>query len=196
MASSPGLPTNAPAETSNFGQSNHEQSKLEETTVEETNVGHTNKALSNADSAIDTFKPTPSSSPAPSRKRKPFILLPLYIWPGTGVWDPLFTAAEANPGLDLWVIVNPFNGPGLNVLPDANYLEVLPRLTTVPNAKVIGYVRCDYGRRPIEEILAEIDKYANWEKELAKQGDDRVRYCFSSRPLRFPKNRSRIELGS
>lgn len=121
-----------------------------------------------------------NSPPTPVRKRKPFILLPLYIWPGTGVWDPLFIAAEAHPDLDLWVIVNPFNGPGLNALPDANYLQVLPRLTAIPNTKVIGYVRCDYGRRPVEEILAEIGKYASWGKELANQGDERVCPYFCS----------------
>lgn len=77
------------------------------------------------------------------------------------------------------MIVNPFNGPGLGALPDANYLEVLSRLTAVPNAKTIGYVRCDYARRPIEEILAEIDKYAAWGKELANRGDERVRPYYS-----------------
>lgn len=177
MASSVDLLTNAPAETSNF----------EGTSVENTNAESTNGALSSTDSATDNTKLTSNPPPKPSRKRKPFILLPLYIWPGTGVWDPLFAAAEANPSLELWVIVNPFNGPGLNVLPDANYLEVLPRLTAVPNIKVIGYVRCDYGKRPIEEILAEIDKYANWEKELAKQGSDRVCLCFSLRPRDLPE---------
>lgn len=159
MASSPQLPTNAPAATSNFEQS------------------------STVEGATTTNAASRSSESPAGRKQRPFILLPLYIWPGTGVWDPLFAAAEANPDLDLWVIINPFNGPGLGPLPDANYLEVLSRLTAVPNAKVIGYVRCDYGRRPIEEILAEIDKYASWGKELVKQGDERVcRYFFFSAP--------------
>lgn len=158
MSSSADIPTNVPVETSNFEQSN---------------VDSTATTVNSTDPADVTHK----SSRVPKRKRNPFILLPLYIWPGTGVWDPLFEAAEANPDLDLWVIINPFNGPGLNVLPEANYIEVLSRLTAVPNAKLIGYVRCDYGRRPMEEILAEIDKYASWGKELANQGDERVCPC-------------------
>lgn len=40
------------------------------------------------------------------------ILLPLYIYPLTGVWDPVYDAIEANPDLIFRVIVNVDSGPG------------------------------------------------------------------------------------
>jgi Spherulation-specific family 4 len=40
------------------------------------------------------------------------VLLPLYIYPLTGVWDPVYDAIAAYPDLLFRVIVNVDSGPG------------------------------------------------------------------------------------
>lgn len=40
------------------------------------------------------------------------ILLPLYIYPSSGVWDPVYDAISDNPDVTFRVIVNPDSGPG------------------------------------------------------------------------------------
>lgn len=172
------IPVNAPDDTSNttsdiIGSGSDSVGGSDNNHHHHQHSNNNNNNSSNH-SDSDATELTPDCSPA-TRRRNPFILLPLYIYPGIGVWEPLFNALEANPGLDFWVIVNPFNGPGQGTLPDANYLDMLSRLTGVPNVKVIGYVRCDYARRPVEDIVADIEKYAAWENEMVKQGDERVR---------------------
>lgn len=109
--------------------------------------------------------PTPSIA-------KPFILLPLYIYPGPGAWDPLYSAADAHPELEFWVIVNPANGPGAGALPDANYVDALVRLTALQNVKVIGYVHCSYGKRLAEDIVADVEAYGRWEGEMNAMGEE------------------------
>lgn len=101
---------------------------------------------------------------------RPFILLPLYIYPAPGAWQPLYDAADAHPELDFWVVINPANGPGEGPLPDANYVEALARMTAQANIKVIGYVHCSYGVRVTEDIVADIEAYGRWEGEMEKRG--------------------------
>ncbi|KAI3391442.1 hypothetical protein diail_7350 [Diaporthe ilicicola] len=98
----------------------------------------------------------PGSKPSPSPvANKPFVLVPLYIYPFPTAWDPLFVAVDSHPELDFLVVVNPGSGPGPGILPDANYIEVLARLTAAPNVKVIGYVHCSYGNRLLDDLVAE-----------------------------------------
>lgn len=114
-----------------------------------------------------TVPPPLSSPPAP----RPFILVPLYIYPAPGAWDPVYTAAAVlADALDFYVVVNPANGPGAGLLPDANYVEALERLTALGNVKVIGYVHCSYGLREAEEIVRDVERYAAWEGERARAG--------------------------
>lgn len=40
------------------------------------------------------------------------ILLPLYVYPLTGVWDPVYNAASAYPDVTFRVIVDVDSGPG------------------------------------------------------------------------------------
>ncbi|CAN8098338.1 unnamed protein product [Discula destructiva] len=124
----------------------------------------------NPNSTRLTVPSTHASLASPTTR--PFILVPLYIYPAPGAWDPLYTAAEqhAAAGIDFYVIVNPANGPGADVLPDANYVVALERLTALPNVRVIGYVHCSYGLREAEEIVHEVWRYAGWEEENAKVG--------------------------
>lgn len=108
--------------------------------------------------------------PVPPHSSRPFILVPLYIYPSPEAWAPLYRSAEAHPELDLYVVVNPSNGPGDGVLPDANYAEALARLTALQNVKVLGYVHCTYGQRPAEAIVEDVERYRGWEGESIKAG--------------------------
>ncbi|KAI1515427.1 Spherulation-specific family [Pyrenophora tritici-repentis] len=90
------------------------------------------------------------------------ILLPLYVYPSAGAWDPLYAAAKAYRNVDFRVILNPCSGPCMGSLPDQVYLDEVPKLHAYPNIHTLGYVATDYVSKPIESVLAEIDTYASW----------------------------------
>ncbi|KAI4658492.1 uncharacterized protein J4E92_006539 [Alternaria infectoria] len=92
------------------------------------------------------------------------ILLPLYVYPSAGAWDPLYAAAKAHRNVDFNVIINPCSGPCMGSLPDQVYLDEVPKLRAYPNIRTLGYVATDYADKPIESLLAEIDTYARWPK--------------------------------
>lgn len=126
--------------------------------------------------AASGAKPKPKPKPEPATN-KPFVLVPLYIYPFPTAWDPLYVAAESHPELDFLVVVNPNSGPGADILPDANYIEALARLTAAPNVKVIGYVHCSYGKRLLDELVAEVSAYRGWMHASERREDGKV--CFS-----------------
>ncbi|KAF2268664.1 hypothetical protein CC78DRAFT_529675 [Lojkania enalia] len=102
---------------------------------------------------------------------KSSILLPLYIYPDSGAWDPLHSAICANPNLNFIIIVNPNSGPGSPPWwPNADYIREIPRLNAQPNACTVGYVRTTYCRRPIQEVLRDIATYADWSKDFSING--------------------------
>lgn len=115
------------------------------------------------------------SKPPPSHvSNKPFVLVPLYIYPFPTAWEPLYVAADSHPELDFLVVVNPSSGPGPGILPDANYIEALARLTAAPNVKVIGYVHCSYGKRLLDELVAEVSAYRGWTHASERREDGKV----------------------
>jgi hypothetical protein len=82
------------------------------------------------------------------------ILVPAYFRPaGDGLrhWDRLIASAEK---ASITVIVNPASGPGKRV--DARYTEVLGR---AKGLTLIGYVSTSYGKRTLEEVKADIDRW-------------------------------------
>ncbi|CEJ94907.1 hypothetical protein VHEMI10414 [[Torrubiella] hemipterigena] len=95
---------------------------------------------------------------------KQFVLVPLYIYPAPGEWEPLSQAAAAFPDAHFVAVVNPDNGPGEDALPDENYREALAKLAKHPNITVVGYVYCSYGKRDGEAVRRDIDAYAAWNK--------------------------------
>ncbi|KAL1412240.1 hypothetical protein Q8F55_003251 [Vanrija albida] len=94
----------------------------------------------------------------------PTVVVPLYIYPLPGAWDPLVLAAKANPSAQFVAIVNPGSGPGPEALPDTSYQSAIASLLTVPNIIVVGYVHCSYGARDPATVNADIDRYAGWER--------------------------------
>jgi hypothetical protein len=104
------------------------------------------------------------------------VLLPLYVYPHSGAWDPLYTAYDpspsftpptnvfsvaAHPDLDLLVIINPNSGPGAAPWwPNEDYIREIPRLNALPNVTTLGYVRATYCKRGLEDVLEDIETYA------------------------------------
>ncbi|USP76102.1 hypothetical protein yc1106_03376 [Curvularia clavata] len=72
------------------------------------------------------------------------ILLPLYIYPHPGAWEPLYTAG---PGTPPW-------------WPNADYVREIARLNALSNVTTLGYVRATYCKRPHGDICEDIKVYA------------------------------------
>ncbi|KAF5000932.1 hypothetical protein FGRMN_1389 [Fusarium graminum] len=97
-----------------------------------------------------------------STSKRPHLVVPLYIYPAPGAWEPLLQAARKSPDVSFIVIVNPFNGPGVDALPDSNYQNALTQLSAFPNVQLLGYVYCGYCRRDIGDVQKDIAIYSGW----------------------------------
>ncbi|SPO06304.1 uncharacterized protein DNG_08993 [Cephalotrichum gorgonifer] len=99
------------------------------------------------------------------------ILVPLYIYPTAGSWQPLLSAASNHPNVNFAVIINPDSGPGTESLPDSNYIEALRSFDQYPNVSLLGYVGTKYGDRDAAHIEADVALYSGWEHEFANLDD-------------------------
>ncbi|PKS05497.1 hypothetical protein jhhlp_008875 [Lomentospora prolificans] len=102
------------------------------------------------------------------------ILLPLYIYPAAGSWEPLLSVAQSHPSISFTAVINPNNGPGAGTLPDANYIAALKSFKSYPNVHLIGYVCCRYGDRDANLIDQDVVIYSHWQDELALLGESGV----------------------
>ncbi|QDV73981.1 spherulation-specific family 4 protein [Botrimarina mediterranea] len=85
------------------------------------------------------------------------IIVPAYFYPSPGSdWGRMTAALDQAP---ITAIMNPGNGPGANR--DANYDAVTDAFTTA-GGNLIGYVYSSYGARPLNQVLTDIDRYAQW----------------------------------
>jgi len=118
------------------------------------------------------------------------ILIPLYIFPWAGAWDPLYWAAATNPKLNFSVIINPCSGPCVNTLPPSQYLAELPRLKDYPNIRTLGYVATNYTNKPIDDLLLEIRTYNYWTTTLnnSKVGVDGIFFDETPGPYHWQKH--------
>ena len=97
-----------------------------------------------------------------------FILLPLYIYPGTSAsaWSAATAAIAAYPKVQWQVIVDPNSGPGAtdtNGYPtDQNYITAIAKLNSYANVQTLGYVDTDFAYRAYSSVTADIDTYASW----------------------------------
>ena len=120
---------------------------------------------------------------------KASVLVPLYVYPSPGTWEPLFTASvtttpplsddsklthldriASHPGLNFTVVVNPASGPGNGVGPDANYTREIPRLNAYANVRTVGYVSTDYAKRNLSLVLRDISTYSAWSENATFPG--------------------------
>ncbi len=102
------------------------------------------------------FEPLPAAS-AKLSPPKLQALIPLYMYPqvinGRSNWQPLVEAARKIPVV---AIINPNSGPGGK--PNSDYTQGLKLLQT-GGVKTIGYVATNYGKRPIDQVKADVDLY-------------------------------------
>ncbi|KAL3422764.1 hypothetical protein PVAG01_06920 [Phlyctema vagabunda] len=93
---------------------------------------------------------------------KPFVVLPLYIYPTDGSWDVLFAALASHPKLRFVIIINPSSGPGSPPNPDSDYVSAISKLRMYSNVDLLGYVHVTYATRPVALVQEDIDIYAGW----------------------------------
>ncbi|POS84731.1 hypothetical protein EPUL_001871, partial [Erysiphe pulchra] len=114
---------------------------------------------------------------SPSSIKSNNILLPLYIYPSPGAWDPLFRAVQKYHRITFIIIVNPNNGPGGRgykkdgdhdhgaiLLPDNNYKREILKLNSYANVKTVGYVSTRWAHRELRFALSDVAIYSNWSK--------------------------------
>lgn len=91
------------------------------------------------------------------------LLLPLYVYPESDLWDNTYRAVAHNPSLTFQVILNVENGPG-GPEPGSNsdWITAVTKLKKFPNVETLGYVYTAYTERPRDEILADISAWAGW----------------------------------
>lgn len=95
------------------------------------------------------------AAPEPeARRARMGIVVPAYFYPGGEGLKHWNTLIESDRGdVPITVIVNPASGPGVKV--DPAYTTVLNRAKK-RGLKLIGYVSTSYGKRPREEVLADL----------------------------------------
>lgn len=102
------------------------------------------------------------------------VLVPLYVYPFEGAWQPLYDALAAHPRTQFLVVVNPGNGPGPASLPDANYCREIPKLRSHSNAVVFGYVHVQWAQRSLDAVLQDVETYAAWPSQPSQTAPLRV----------------------
>ncbi|KAJ9476188.1 Spherulin 4-like cell surface protein [Pseudozyma hubeiensis] len=104
----------------------------------------------------------------------PRIILPLYIYPEGGAWDPLFTAIKNNPTAAFTVIINPDSGPGQGTDPGADYSDNIKKLRATAGAnqilELVGYVATDYGSKDAGLVKSQVLQYHNWTSAIRPDG--------------------------
>ncbi|KAK3045987.1 hypothetical protein LTR09_012486 [Extremus antarcticus] len=102
------------------------------------------------------------------KQKKPMhpatILLPLYIYPSSGRWEPLSAAVERYGDVNFTVIINPLSGPGNSATPGNEYPSAIRRLNSAPNVQTVGYVRTGYTDRNINDVVDDVATYSGWSK--------------------------------
>lgn len=94
--------------------------------------------------------------------QKMSILIPLYIYPVEGAWNPLYEVIEKHPSNEFIVVINPASGPGSSNLPDSNWIREIKRLNSFDNVRSIGYIAIGYAKRDPDAVKNEIECYEKW----------------------------------
>ncbi len=101
------------------------------------------------------------------------ILIPLYSYPTTTdndnnlIWQKLIDIKNEYSNSQITAIINPNNGHFREL--DNNYVDGIKKLIDA-KIKVIGYVYTNYGSRPIEDVIDDIDAWSNIYKEYGVSG--------------------------
>jgi hypothetical protein len=83
-------------------------------------------------------------------------IIPLYSLPAQDTWGRVIAAKRAHPNVSIMAVVNPQNGPGPARRDD--YVAGIAQLIDA-GIKVIGYVATGYGKRPVGDVEADVDRW-------------------------------------
>lgn len=89
------------------------------------------------------------------------LLLPLYQYPLSGVWDPIYAAIAANPDLEFQIILNVDTGPAGST-PDSDFVTGTAKLNSYSNVLTLGYVHCSFGEASQDVLSANASDWAAW----------------------------------
>lgn len=100
-----------------------------------------------------TPPPPPPTTPPPPQALPTGLLVPLYIYPSPGAWNPLIATKASAPTVPIIAVVNPSNGPGSTT--DPNYTAGIQALRNA-GILVYAYVHTSYASRPIQDVINDI----------------------------------------
>ncbi len=87
------------------------------------------------------------------------VIVPLYSYPTSPVWQSLISDHNAYPSVPIIAIINPSSGPGTS--PDPNYVQGINALRSA-GITVVGYVYTQYSQRSISSAESDINDYHQW----------------------------------
>jgi hypothetical protein len=110
------------------------------------------------------------------------VIVPLYVYPSVGAWDPIFNmyellsprsrgyllfgsdqnSANSYPQVQFTAIVNVHNGPGDGALPTSEYSHAIQTLNSFNNVRTVGYVSTTWCARDLTSVLDEVAAYSFW----------------------------------
>lgn len=69
---------------------------------------------------------------------------------------------NASTDLNFVLIINPDSGPSNSTSLTGQYFNAVEQFANVANVQTVGYVRTGYGTRAVNDIVQDIQSYANW----------------------------------
>lgn len=113
------------------------------------------------------------------------VIVPLYVYPSAGAWDPFHdvydtvpllllllviaglticttSRASSFPRIHFTVVINVHNGPGEGALPNAEYTAAIEALNSLSNVRTIGYVATTWCTRDLSSVLDDIAAFSFW----------------------------------
>ncbi|EKG10514.1 Spherulation-specific family 4 [Macrophomina phaseolina MS6] len=97
-------------------------------------------------------------------------LVPAYIYPEPGDWQPLYTQLTNHPDVFFNIIINPNSGPGEGTDPGTDYVREITQLRTYSNVRLVGYVALNYTNKPIATVKSQVAQYAGWPAAIRLDG--------------------------
>ncbi|KAH3907295.1 hypothetical protein HBI56_184430 [Parastagonospora nodorum] len=90
------------------------------------------------------------------------ILVPLYVYPSGGAWEPVFAMATSFPQVQFTAVINVHDGPGYGALPDPEYSHAITTLNGFSNVRTVGYVATTWCERDLSSALDDVAAYSFW----------------------------------
>lgn len=101
--------------------------------------------------------PPRNAAPQTGAPRATRLAIPAYVHPSdTSAWSSIL---DARPSI---VVINPGSGPG-DIPSDPSYVDLVTRVRAEsPSTAVLGYVPIGWGKRDLDDVLADATKHDDW----------------------------------